>query len=192
MTNNSIKTTLLSVLITGSLFTALTFLFVSMGILSFSSPVLAGLVPFLVPAVGLGLYHFLNERFPNNELEKFSLLASNLLLGVCIALLFFGYMRWYTAVTFFMLFALLFYIEYKNKLRFMYRFYRTYLLLLVPFYLICIGLSGQGVFKFNEAASLKLKLGVVAIEGYFYFMLMLLLAVYLFELLKRKTDKANG
>lgn len=192
MNINSTKATLVSVLITGSLFTALTFLFVSLGILSFGSPILAGVVPFLTPAVGLGLYHFLNERFPNNELEKFSLLASNLLLGVCVALLFFGYMKWFTAITFFMLFALLFYIEYKNKLRFMYRFYRCYLLLLAPFYLACLGLISQGSFKFNEAASLKLKLGAVAIEGYFYFMLILLLAVYLFELFKRKTEKVNG
>lgn len=74
----------------------------------------------------------------------------------------------------------------------MYRFYRVYALLLIPFYAACGIIRNQSVMKFDENATLKLKLGGVSIEAYFYFMSMLLLAVYLFELFKSKTGKVNG
>lgn len=192
MNINTTKAALLSLLITGTVFSLLTFLFVKLRILSFNSPVLAGVSAFLVPAIAIGLYQFLNNRFPGNALEKYSLLTSNLLLGLCVALLFFGYQKWYTAITFLTLFALLFFIEYKNKLRFMYRFYRCYVLLLIPFYIVAAVLDGKGSFKFSEAATLKLKLGHIGIEGYFYFMAMLLFAVFFFEFFKHKPGKANG
>ncbi|SMC78238.1 lycopene cyclase domain-containing protein [Pedobacter africanus] len=192
MNINTIKAALLSLLVTGAVFSLLTFVFVSQRVLSFNSPILAGLSAFLVPAIAIGLYQFLNDRFPNNALEKYSLLTSNLLLGLCVALLFFGYQKWYTAITFFTLFVLLFFIEYKNKLRFMYRFYRCYVLLLIPFYITATVLHKKGTVKFSEAATLKLKLGHIGIEAYFYFMAMLLFAVYFFEFFKRKPGKANG
>lgn len=74
----------------------------------------------------------------------------------------------------------------------MYRFYRVYALLLLPFYAVCEIIRNQSVMKFDENATLKLKLGGVSIEVYFYFMSLLLLAVYLFELFRGKTVKVNG
>ena len=74
----------------------------------------------------------------------------------------------------------------------MYRFYRVYALLLLPFYAACLIIGKQSVMKFNENATLKLKLGGVSIEAYFYLMGMLLMSVYLFELFKDKKLTANG
>lgn len=74
----------------------------------------------------------------------------------------------------------------------MYRFYRVYALLLLPFYAACLIIRKQSVLNLNENATLKLKIGGVSIEAYFYFMGMLLMAVYLFELFKVKTIKVNG
>lgn len=178
-------------------------LFTALGILSFNANLLTGVVivglpiqiillSFIIPALGLYTYRFLNTKFPNNNLEKFSLSVSNLMLGICIAFLFFGYLKLYTATTFFVVLALLLYIEYKNKLRFMYRFYRTYFILLIPFYFGCIVIKKQSFLVFNENASLKLYLAYLPIEAYFYVMGMLLLAVYLFELFKSKMVKVDG
>ncbi|HTM98597.1 MAG TPA: lycopene cyclase domain-containing protein, partial [Pedobacter sp.] len=83
----------------------------------------------------LGIYAYLNAKFPKNDLQKYSLSLSNLLLGIMIAVLFFAYSKWYTATTFGILFLLLFFIEYKNQLRFMYRFYRAFIICLIPFYI---------------------------------------------------------
>lgn len=74
----------------------------------------------------------------------------------------------------------------------MYRFYRVYALLLLPFYAVCLIIRNRSLLKFDEHATLKLKLGGVSIEAYFYLMGMLLLAVYLFELFKGKTVKVHG
>jgi len=203
MNNNYPKVFLLSVVLSGFIFCLITLLFKTLGILSFNDldttmPLIAGLpiaiilLQFIIPALGLILYRFLNNRFPNNRLEKFSLSLSNLILGICVAMLFFGYLKWYTLVTFLILFVLLLYIEYKNKLRFMYRFYRTYAASLLPFYLLSVFIKNQGKLLFNQNASLKLNLASIPIEAYFYFMGMLLVTIYLFELFKSRGEKTNG
>lgn len=142
--------------------------------------------------LGLFSYRFLNNSFPKNHLEKFSLSVSNVILGICVAMLFFGYLKLYTLVTFSILFILLIYIEYKNKLRFMYRFYRTYVALLIPLYFLCLYIKTQGPILFNKNSTLKLDLIYLPIEAYFFFMGMLLMSVYLFELFKNKAVKKNG
>jgi hypothetical protein len=203
MNNRYPKAFSLSVALTGIFFFLITYLFSLLGVLSLSEPGLfntqnPGLtlsliaLQFFLPALGLGLYNFLNNKFPNNSLDSFSLSLSNLVLGICVAMLFFGYLKLYTLITFLILFALLLYIEYKNKLRFMYRFYRTYATLLIPFYLLCIFIKKQSQLIFNEDATLKLNLFYLSIEVYFYFMGMLLAAIYLFEFFKSKKLGTHG
>ena len=126
---------------------------------------------FILAFAGLNVYVVLNARFPKNNLEKFSLSFSNLLLGVLFAMLFFTYTKLYSVVTFSVLFVLLFYVEYVNKLRFMYRFYRIYVALLIPFYVLFMLIGGVSV----------------PFEWFFYLMSILLLSVYLFEVVKSKS-----
>jgi len=128
----------------------------------------------LMPFTGLCIYNFLNLTFPDDRLQKFSLTVSNLLLGLCIAMLFFAYRSGniYSIVFNVVLVLLLIYIEYFNKLRFMYRFYRAYLVYMVlifPVYFILTGLA----------------------QIHFYFMIILLASIYLFELFNSKTPSAK-
>jgi len=139
---------------------------------------------------GLSIYQYLNQKFPNNNLQQFSLTASNLVLGVCVAILFFGYSKWYTAITFGTLFGLLLYIEYVNKLRFMYRFYRAYGLSLVPFALCYAIMSSLPIVSYLPAETLKMNIAHIPIENFFFTMAMFLLAVYFFELFKAKQHTA--
>lgn len=74
----------------------------------------------------------------------------------------------------------------------MYRFYRTYAALLIPFYFLSLYIKTQDPVLFNVNAGLKLELIYLPIEAYFFFMGMLLMTVYLFELFKSKALKANG
>lgn len=74
----------------------------------------------------------------------------------------------------------------------MYRFYRLFIFLLILFYPVCLMVINYGIIKFNAEASLKLGIGGVSIEAFFYLMAMLLMAVYLFELFKHKMSKADG
>jgi hypothetical protein len=141
---------------------------------------------FVLPFAGLNIYVVLNAHFPKNNLEKFSLSISNLLLGVLIAMLFFTYSKLYCVVTFSMLFVLLFYVEYVNKLRFTYKFYRAYVVLLIPFCLLYMFVGGLPILTYAFDKTINLTLGPIQFECFFYLMSVLLISVYLFEVLKSK------
>ena len=139
--------------------------------------------------VGLQLYHVLNVRFPNNSLEKFSLSFSNVLLGIGLGVLFFTYTKWLSVVSFGVLFLLLLYVEYINKLRFMYRFYRAYFVALLFIWPAYYMLINQSLLNYRASEVMLLNIGGVPIELIFLFMALLLSCVYSFEWLKNKYTK---
>lgn len=139
-----------------------------------------------LPLMGLGVYLWLNARYPDQKYQPYSLAFSNLMLGICIAMLYFGYQKFYTLFTFGILLVLLLLIEYLNKLRFMYRFYRAFLVSLIPFYVFYNLLSGLSVIQFEREATLDFYLLGIPFETPFYYMGMLLLSVYLYELFKSR------
>lgn len=161
-----------------------------MGINYQTYPIEQSLFFFSFSFAGLSIYQYLNEKFPNNKLQQFSLTASNLVLGVCVAILFFAYGKWYTATTFGILFGFLLYVEYVNKLRFMYRFYRAYAASLIPF-AVCYGLIvSLPITTYLPAETLKMNVANIPMENFFLIMAMLLMAVYFLEWFKAKKQSA--
>lgn len=142
-----------------------------------------------MPLCGLAIYLFLNASFPDQRLEKYSLAFSNILMGVCVAILYFGYHHLYTLITFSLLLVFILYVEYVNKIRFMYKFYRAFLVSLIPFYISSGILNGLPVIQYSEEDTLIFNLFKVPFESTFYFMGMLLLVVYLFEAFKNKSGR---
>ncbi|RYG19731.1 MAG: lycopene cyclase domain-containing protein [Chitinophagaceae bacterium] len=138
---------------------------------------------------GLGIYTYLNLKFPKNDLQKYSLSLSHLLLGIMVAIVFFAYTKWYTVTTFVLLFLLMLYIEYKNQLRFMYRFYRAFLVCLIPFYISYGILCNVPIINYNAAETIDLNLFRIPFENHFYMMGMLLLGVYFMEVFKSRRIK---
>ncbi|MBC7615669.1 MAG: lycopene cyclase domain-containing protein [Pedobacter sp.] len=134
----------------------------------------------------LGIYNYLNVKFPKNDLQKYSLSLSNLLLGVIVAILFFAYTKWYTATTFTLLFLLILYIEYKNQLRFMYKFYRAFLVCLIPFYISFGILCNVPIISYKASETIDVNLFNIPFENHFYMMGMLLLGVFLIEVFKSR------
>ncbi len=135
---------------------------------------------------GLGIYNYLNAKFPNNDLQKYSLAVSNLMIGIGIAFLFFGHTKWYTLIIFAFLLLLLFGVEYINRIRFMYRFYRTFLVMLLPFYGIYVFMCNLPIVQYDTAQNVRISLAKVPLENYFLMMTILLLAVYSFEIIKSR------
>lgn len=152
-------------------------------------PVEELLLLFILPLSGLAVYLFLNDRFPDNSHEKYSLAFSNIMLGVCIAMLYFGHQKLYTLFTFSILFVFILYIEYVNNIRFMYRFYRAFLVTLLPFYMVYGVLANLPVIQYNSAETLNFNQFNIPFETPFYFMGMLLLSVYLFEFFKLRSRR---
>lgn len=190
-----------AIFITGMVFLLWDLLFVKLNVWSFNPNYIVGLslwgLPleemlfFLtVPYACIFIYECLNAYFPNNNLQRYSLALSNTLLGLCIAILFFGYSRWYTLINFGFLFVALFAVEYFNhKFRFMYKFYRAYLVSLIPFYIVNGFLTAIPVVIYNDNENLNFRVGTIPFEDHFYLMGLLLMNVYLYEFFKSKKVK---
>lgn len=190
-----------AILITGAVFLIWDLLFVKLDVWSFNPDYLVGIylwgLPleeilfFLtVPYACVFIYECLNVYFPKNHLQKYSLALSNLFLGLSIAMLFFGYQKWYTLINFGFLLVVLFVVEYVNaRFRFMYRFYRAYLVSLIPFYIVNGFLTAIPVVIYNNNENLSFRVGTIPFEDHFYLMSLLLMNVYLYECFKSKAVK---
>lgn len=190
-----------AILITGAVFLIWDLLFVKLDVWSFNPDYLVGIylwgLPleeilfFLtVPYACVFIYECLNVYFPKNHLQKYSLALSNLFLGLSIAMLFFGYQKWYTLINFGFLLVVLFVVEYVNaRFRFMYRFYRAYLVSLIPFYIVNGFLTAIPVVIYNNNENLSFRVGTIPFEDHFYLMSLLLMNVYLYEYFKSKAVK---
>jgi len=190
-----------AICITGLVFLVWDLLFVKLSLWSFNPNYITGInlwgLPieeilfFLtVPYACIFIYECLNIYFPGNNLQKYSLALSNAFLGLCIAMLFFGYNKWYTLINFGFLLIVLYSVEYLNhKLRFMYRFYRAYLVSLIPFYIVNGFLTAIPVVLYNNAENLNFRIGTIPFEDHFYLMGLLLMNVYLYEFFKSKMTK---
>lgn len=189
--NSSVKWMLMlpAALISGLFFSLIAWLLVLLGVQTIGYSWQELLFYPVLCFLGLLVYHFLNVSFPNNDLEKFSLSFSNLLLGIGTGMLFFTYTKWLSLFAFLPLLLLLFYVEYVNKLRFMYRFYRAYFAGLLVFYLAYTMLIHYQFISYQAEETMKLNIGSIPFECYFYFMGMLLSGIYLFELFKSKNGK---
>lgn len=195
------KFVLPAISITGLVFLIWDLLFVKLSVWSFNPDYLIGLSFFglpieeilfflTVPYACIFIYECLNAYFPSNHLQKYSLALSNLILGISIAVLFFGFNRWYTLINFGFLFLVLVYVEYiNNKLRFMYKFYRAYLVSLIPFYIVNGFLTAIPLVIYNSKEILGFKVGTIPFEDHFYLMSLLLMNVYLYEFFKNKSAK---
>ncbi|MFW0716435.1 lycopene cyclase domain-containing protein [Pedobacter sp. N23S346] len=190
-----------AILITGVVFLVWDLLFVKLDVWSFNPDYLIGInlwgLPleemlfFLtVPYACVFIYECLNAYFPKDHFQKYSLALSNLFLGLCIAILFFGFRYWYTVINFGFLFVVLAYVEYLNsKLRFMYKFYRAYLVALIPFYIVNGFLTAIPVVIYNNKENLNFRVGTIPFEDHFYLMSLLLMNIYLYELFKSSAKK---
>ncbi|WP_293788758.1 lycopene cyclase domain-containing protein [uncultured Pedobacter sp.] len=190
-----------AILLTGIVFLIWDILFTKLNVWSFNPDYLVGINLFglpleemlfflTVPYACVFIYECLNIYFPKSNLQKYSLAVSNLFLGLSVALLFFGYNRWYTLINFGFLLIVLAYVEYVNvKFRFMYRFYRAYLVSLVPFYIVNGFLTAVPVVIYNDKENIGFRVGTIPFEDHFYLMSLLLMNVFLYEFFKSRAVK---
>jgi hypothetical protein len=158
----------------------------TMGIFFKDIPLEQYLLNFTFSFAAIGLYQYLNLKFPKNDLQRYSLAMSNLLLGLCVAFLFFAYTKWYTLSTFATLLVLLLFIEYIGKLRFMYRAYRAFVVMLVPFYIIYGILFWSGTITIAKNQLSGMCLASIPIENHFVALAMMLVSIYMFEFFRTK------
>lgn len=195
--DGNLRATFGASLVATILFSAITVVLHLLGLVSYETqntlsisfkdiPVEQYLLHFSLSFTGISLYQYLNLRFPKNDLQKYSLAFSNLLLGLCVAFLFFGYPKWYTMLTFATLLLVLLLIEYVGKLRFMYRAYRSFVFMLVPLLIIYGILAWNNVVMATASGVSGLHIAKVPVETLFMFLSALLVSIYMFEFFKSK------
>ncbi len=141
---------------------------------------------FVFPFAGISIYNFFNFRYPAQTYEKYSLALSNILMGLCIAMIFFAYTKWYPVLTFALMFLALAIVEYKNKIRFMYRFYRAYLALLLFYIVVALPFHFGNHVNYNEQQTIKFRLIYLPFENYFLLFGIFLISILLFEVFKKR------
>jgi lycopene cyclase domain-containing protein len=186
-------------MMTGLVFLGWDILFTIKGVWLFNQKYIAGLL-FLhlpveeilffltVPFACLFIYACLNHYVKwgiNNQISDY---LSNLFILLSAWLLLFNYDKLYTAVTFSLLIILILLVQYVFKSAWLSRFYRAYLVVLIPFYMINGILTALPVVIYNNTENMGKRIGTIPFEDHFYCMSLLLMNVGFFEYFRRKNQ----
>lgn len=193
-----------AIAVTGSLFIAWDVIFTDMGVWSFNPKYLSG-ISFLglpveewlffitIPYACLFVYEVLNYFWPGPSV--FDRAASNitlLLISAGIAMMIFYYNLLYTFWTFTFLTAFLLYIHFIHKPDWTGKFYRSFTVVLIGFFMVNGVLTGTGieeeVVRYNPNEFVGLRIGTIPAEDLFYGLLLLMMNVWLFEYFKNKVS----
>jgi lycopene cyclase domain-containing protein len=187
--------------ISTGLFVAWDMLFTHLGVWGFNPDYLIGvyignlpleevLFFICIPYACVFTYFALNHLVEKDHLFPHQEIISSVLI---IALLIFGmhYMeRLYTSVTFLCLAFFLAFQMIKLRPRYMGRFYFTFLVILVPFFIVNGILTGTGIDKavvwYNDAHNLGIRMGTIPFEDTFYGMLLILMNITIYEWLQER------
>lgn len=194
-----------AILLPGLLFLVWDEFFTSIGVWGFNDRYVTGLavghIPLeeilffiCIPYACVFTFFALQQLVPKDYLKPYHRSISLILI---VALLIIGVIyiqRAYTATTFLLLAAFIAFEEYYRKAVYISRFYLTYMIILIPFFIVNGILTGsfieQEVVWYNNEHNLGVRLGTIPIEDTFYGMLLLMMNVSLFTHLEKKGSKA--
>jgi lycopene cyclase domain-containing protein len=140
---------------------------------------------FTIPYSCIFVYVSLNYFLKKDPIRAFS---KNISIGLIVLLLFvvlFNTEKLYTAIKLSLTVLMLLYIVLKNP-SYMGRFYRAYLVCLIPFFIVNGLLTAIPVVTYNDTENLGIRIGTIPIEDTVYMLLMLLMNTTLFEYFKEK------
>lgn len=190
-----------SILLVGSLFVAWDSWFTDMGVWGFSEeytmgihlgnlPVEEWLFFFSIPYSCLFLYEVMEAYFPVRPSRPW---AKWFAVGLAVVLLVVGiwfHDRWYPAVTFPVAGLLLLFNVFVLKSNYLGRFWRGYMMSLVPFLLVNGVLTALPVVWYNNAENLGIRIVTIPMEDAVYLIVLLLLTINLFEYFRGRNTPA--
>jgi len=99
--------------------------------------------------------------------------------------------RWYTVSTFLSGAVFLIFLKTIVKPNYLGRFYVSFLIILLPFFIVNGILTGTGIEEqvvyYNDSENLGIRIGTIPFEDIFYGLLLLLMNVSIFEALQKKS-----
>ena len=157
----------------------------------FGLPIEECLFFLIIPFSTVFIYECLNYYFPKDLLAPYDREMTTILVLIFLSVGLFNHSRLYTATTFLLTGGVLLfhYLTIPNHYRTL--FYRTYLLSLIPFFLVNGVLTGgyteAPVVMYNPEEFMGFRLGAVPLEDAVYSFLLLLGIISLFEYFRKKT-----
>lgn len=161
------------------------------GISLFGLPLGEYLFFLVIPYCCVFIYRVMNYFFAKDWWStKLTGNISNFLMGFSGALAITFYDRWYTVLTFGSLAVLIYLHSRVWKTPWMGRFYRAYLVILVPFFIVNGILTGTGIEEeivwYNENEMIGTRILTVPFEDAFYGMVLILGIVGIYEYLGQR------
>lgn len=197
-----IKPLLFSIFITTTLFIVWDVWFTEIGVWGFNSDYLMGgkianlpveewLFFICISFASIFTHEVLKHFYPKIGVhDPYGYLIIFLLVGLAFVTAFTYHEHLYTVIDF-SLFAIIVLIGYFVNKKELYQFLVTYLIILIPFFLVNGILTGSFIEKeivwYNNEENLGIRLGTIPIEDIFYGFSMIFMSILLFhQLLKRK------
>lgn len=143
-----------------------------------------------IPYACLFTYHSLNYLIKKDYLGPYSRSITLFLIIILVIVAMLNISRIYTLVTFLMTAALLAVHFFLLKSTYLGRFYFTYLVILVPFFIVNGALTGsftqEPVVWYDDTRNLGIRMGTIPIEDSVYGLLLLLLNTTIYEWLRSR------
>lgn len=196
-----------AILIPGILFLFWDNLFASWGIWGFNPKYIVGIYFFhlpleevlwfiCIPYACIFSYEAVNYFFLRDVVKGKSTTFSVVIIAALMLTALLNYNKLYTAVTFFSMSVLLFWVQWIWRPDFIGRFYLSFCFILIPFFIVNGILTGTGIEEpiiwYNNDENLGIRIGTIPIEDIFYGMLLVLLNISLFEFFQKKSVKTNS
>ena len=160
------------------------------GIHLFNLPLEEVLFFICIPYACVFSYEALNYFIKRDFLKQIDWLISSLLIGVLSYLAIVNFHQWYTATTFISLSVCIYLLQFVVKVNYLGKFYRAYIFILLPFFLVNGILTGSGIPEqvvwYNESHFMGIRMGTIPVEDTFYGMLLILLNISLYEYFKKR------
>nr|WP_262918298.1 lycopene cyclase domain-containing protein [Mucilaginibacter straminoryzae] len=145
-----------------------------------------------VPFACIFIYACLNYYVKWQLPKTISTAISTMQITLSLVLLFFYHDRWYTLITFSLLAVILIWLEFVKKAPWLPRFYLTYLVSLIPFYVVNGLLTSIPIVLYNNYQNIGIRVGTIPFEDHFYSMALLVMNVGFYEYFKKRRSVANG
>lgn len=143
-----------------------------------------------IPFACMFTYHSLGYLIKRDYFKPFAKKITLVLIVILLLVAIINTDRTYTFITFIATALFLIVHLWLIKADYLGRFYLTYLILLVPFFLVNGALTGmftpEPVVWYDDTRNLGIRLGTIPIEDIVYGLLLLLMNTTIYEALKRK------
>jgi lycopene cyclase domain-containing protein len=143
-----------------------------------------------VPYASIFTYHCFGVLIKKDILAKYTNVISLILVALMLVASIVHFDKLYTTSTFITLALVIIIFQWGLKVKWLSRFYFSYLVLLLPFYIVNGMLTGmwlnEPVVIYNDLENLNIRWNTIPIEDVFYGMLLLLINIGLYEYLQSK------